>query len=93
MCVCVWSWKRVSDPLELKLEMVVNHHVGAWTQTWILSARATTAFNHCVISQVLFPLLLGAVSNHVVLADLGLRTCLMLDQVLLELSDPPASAL
>lgn len=44
--VCMWSWKRASDPLELKLEMVMNHHVSAGTQTWILSARATAAFNH-----------------------------------------------
>lgn len=29
--------KRVSDPLELKLCMVVRHFVGAWEPTWVLS--------------------------------------------------------
>ena len=27
---------RASDPLELELQMVVNHHVGDRNQTWVL---------------------------------------------------------
>jgi hypothetical protein len=32
MCVCV----RVSDPLELELQTVVNHHAGAGNHSWVL---------------------------------------------------------
>jgi hypothetical protein len=36
--------KRASDPLELKLQAVVSHHVGAWNGTQALSSgRAASA--------------------------------------------------
>jgi hypothetical protein len=41
VCVCVVnvqrSQKSVSDPLEMKLQMVVNHLVGTGNQIWNLS--------------------------------------------------------
>jgi hypothetical protein len=30
MYVCAHRSQKVLDPLELELEMVVSHHVGAW---------------------------------------------------------------
>ena len=35
--MCILLEKRVLDPLELELQMVVNHHVGAGNVTWVLS--------------------------------------------------------
>lgn len=40
--------KRAPDPLELELEMVVSHQVGAGDGT-VASERAASAFNRCAI--------------------------------------------
>ena len=43
--------KRASDPLELKLQMVVSHHVGARDRTQVL--RVVTMLLNYLISTVL----------------------------------------
>lgn len=52
---CCWTQRRgLLDPLELKLQMAVSHHVGAGHQTQV-STRTSSTLNHWVISS--FPLL------------------------------------
>lgn len=43
--------KRVLDSLELKLQMVVSHHVDSGNRTWV-SGTTVTALNHRLISSV-----------------------------------------
>lgn len=49
----VYSWcsdvcrsqKRVSDPMELVLQMAVSHHTGARSQTWVLEEQQQVILN------------------------------------------------
>ena len=41
----------VFNPLELELQTVVSHHLGAENQTWV-PGTAASAIHHCAISQV-----------------------------------------
>lgn len=48
---CLGGQKRTPDPLELGLQTVVSHHVGAEKQTWVVpppppAVRATGALNY-----------------------------------------------
>lgn len=55
---CVWSafggQKRASDPLELKLQMVVRHYVGAgnWTLVHCKSSNCSWSVS-CLFIQIL----------------------------------------
>ena len=40
------GWKRVLDPLQLELQMVVSCHVGAENQTWVLWKSSTITTHH-----------------------------------------------
>jgi hypothetical protein len=37
--------KKILDPLKLKLQTHVRHHIGTWNQSWS-SARGVSALNH-----------------------------------------------
>ena len=32
----LWGWKRAMDPLELELQAIMRHNVGAGNRTWVL---------------------------------------------------------
>lgn len=45
MCSACRGQKRVLDPLELQLQIFVDHHMGAGNQTWVFG-KITSAINH-----------------------------------------------
>ena len=52
--------EQALDPLELQLEVVVSHHVGAWNRTWVLrlkglkKLKATHDFNRWAVASSLW---------------------------------------
>jgi hypothetical protein len=93
--------KRPSGLLELELQMVVNHHVGAgiWTQVLCESRHCS---NHCAISPdslfsilfffFFFFFLVLVFRDRVSLCSRGCPGTHSVDQAGLELRNPPASA-